>query len=80
VSVVEDLIAVGTGLDLLEREVLPAEVGRDPQSTGAPVLAVVRGGQTLPYDHPECTVLQPGDRLVYVASNAGTPGAVPPHQ
>jgi hypothetical protein len=36
---------------------------------------------TLPYDHPECTVLQPGDRLVYVASNdAGTPGAVPPHQ
>ena len=80
VAVVEDLIAVGTGLDLLEREVTPAEVGGDPQSTGAPVLAVVRGGVTLPYDHPECTVLQPGDRLVYVGSNAGTPGAVPPHQ
>jgi voltage-gated potassium channel len=81
VAVVEDLIAVGTGLDLLEREVTPAEVGRDPQSTGAPVLAVVRAGLTLPYDHPECTVLQPGDRLVYVASNnAGTPEAVPPHQ
>jgi hypothetical protein len=44
------------------------------------VLAVVRGGVTLPYDHSEGTVLQPGDRLVYVASSAGTPGAVPPHQ
>src|SRR3954447_7482633 len=48
VAVVEDLIAVGSGLDLLEREVAPDEVGRDPQSTGAPVLAVVRGGATLP--------------------------------
>ena len=45
VAVVEDLIAVGTGLDLLERDVTPDEVGRDPQSTGAPVLAVVRGGR-----------------------------------
>jgi voltage-gated potassium channel len=80
VAVVEDLIAVGTGLDLLEREVTAAEVGREPQSTGAPVLAVVRGGRTLPYDHAECAVLQAGDRLVYVASNGGTPGVVPPHQ
>ena len=30
VSVVENLIAVNTGLDLLEREVVPDEVGRDP--------------------------------------------------
>ena len=80
VSVVEDLIAVGTGLDLLEREITPDEVGRQPQSTGAPVLAVVRDGRTLAYDNAECATLQAGDRLVYVGSNGGAGGVVPPHR
>ena len=80
VSVVEDLIAVGTGLDLLEREITPEEVGRQPQSTGAPVLAVVRDGRTLAYDNAECATLQAGDRLVYVGSNGGAGGVVPPHR
>ena len=80
VSVVEDLIAVGTGLDLLEREITPEEVGRQPQSTGAPVLAVVRDGRTLAYDNAECATLQAGDRLVYVGSNGGAGAVVPPHR
>lgn len=71
VAVVEDLIAVGTGLDLLEREVTPDEVGRSPMAGGVPVLAVVRGGRTLAYDDPACTVLQAADRIVYVGSSAG---------
>ncbi len=77
VAVVEDLIAVGTGLDLLERDIRPDEVGRSPQSTGSPVLAVVRGSQTLAYDNVECQVLQAGDRIVYVTSNGGGAGVVP---
>ena len=67
VEVVEDLIAYGRGLDLLEREVRPDEVGSAPQVTGAPVLAVVRGKTTLPYDDPQAATLQAGDRIIYVA-------------
>jgi len=68
VSVVEDLIAVGSGLDLRERVIAADEVGRDPQGTGAPVVAVVRDGRTLPYDDAACATLRAGDRVIYVAS------------
>jgi voltage-gated potassium channel len=80
VAVVEDLIAVGSGLDLLERDVATTEIGQHPQSIGAPVLAVVRDGRTLAYDNAECAELRTGDRLVYVASNGGTTGVAPPHR
>jgi voltage-gated potassium channel len=72
VAVIEDLLAYGSGLDLVEREVRPEEVGRSPQATGAPVLAVVRGDRTLDYDDPEAAVLQRGDRLIYVAKAGRT--------
>ena len=68
VRVVEDLIAHGKGLDLLERDVRPEEVGSAPQTTGAPVLAVVRGGKTLPYNDPAAAELFAGDRLIYVSA------------
>jgi voltage-gated potassium channel len=80
VAVVEDLIAVGSGLDLLEREVTPEEVGQPPLSAGAPVLAVVRGSRTLAFDNEECAILQAGDRIVYVRGSGGTGGVVPPRQ
>jgi voltage-gated potassium channel len=80
VAVVEDLIAVGTGLDLMERAVTPEEAGRPPQSLGVPVLAVVRDGRTLAYDNVECETLRAGDRIVYVGSSGGRYGEVPPHQ
>ena len=78
VAVVEDLIAVGSGLDLLERDVTPDEVGRAPLASGVPVLAVVRDGRTLAYDHPACASLRAGDRIVYVGSNGGAAGKVAP--
>ncbi len=80
VAVVEDLIAVGTGLDLLERDIADDEVGKPPLATGVPVLAVVRGDRTLAYDHVECAVLQAGDRIVYVGTNGSGHEVVPPHQ
>jgi voltage-gated potassium channel len=70
VEVVEDMIAYGRGLDLVEREVRPEEVGSGPQTTGAPVLAVVRAGRTLPYDDPQVAELRAGDRLIYVMGPA----------
>ncbi|HEX7187933.1 MAG TPA: NAD(P)-binding protein, partial [Actinomycetes bacterium] len=68
VSVVEDLIAFGHGLDLVERDVTPDEVGSDPRAIPTPVLAVVRDGRNHPYDDPEVAQLQAGDRLIYVSS------------
>ena len=68
VRVVEDLIAHGKGLDLLERDVEPDEVGEGIRVTGVPVLAVIRNGKTLPYDDPDCAELRSGDRLIYVAT------------
>jgi voltage-gated potassium channel len=68
VALVEDLIAFGQGLDLVERAVRPEEVGGSPRAVDTPVLAVVRGGRNRPYDDPEVAQLQPGDRLIYVSS------------
>ena len=68
VRVVEDLIAHGKGLDLLERDVGEDEVGSGVQVAGVPVLAVIRNGKTMPYDDPDCAQLQSGDRLIYVST------------
>ena len=68
VALVEDLIAFGHGLDLVERDVLPEEVGASPRSVATPVLAVVRQGRNRPYDDPQVAELQAGDRLIYVYS------------
>lgn len=68
VALVEDLIAFGHGLDLVERDVLPEEVGASPRSVPTPVLAVVRQSRNLPYDDPQVAELQAGDRLIYVSS------------
>ncbi|TDC17709.1 potassium channel family protein [Actinomadura bangladeshensis] len=68
-EVIEDLLEQGSGLDLVSREVLAEEVGGSLGAVRQPVLAVVRDGRTLPFDHPECTVLEAGDRLIVVRSS-----------
>ena len=68
VALVEDLIAFGHGLDLVERDVAPHEVGTDPRAVSTPVLAVVRDGRNHPYDDPAVVRLVTGDRLIYVSS------------
>ncbi len=68
VALVEDLIAFGHGLDLVEREIRPEESGSSPQSLPMPVLAVVRDGSNVPYDEPDVAQLRTGDRIIYVSS------------
>jgi voltage-gated potassium channel len=68
VELVEDMIAFGHGLDLVEREVTPEEVGRSPQSLGAPVLAVVRDGRRQPFDDPSVAQLREGDRVICIST------------
>jgi len=73
VQVLEDLLSVGEGLDLTERELDPGEAGRplaEVPST-APVIAVVRGDAVLRFDDPRAAELQAGDRLVCLSSGAG---------
>jgi voltage-gated potassium channel Kch len=68
-EVVEDLIEQGSGLDLIERAIGTEEIGESVHAVREPVLAVVRDGRTLPYDHRECERLRAGDRLVVVKSS-----------
>ena len=69
VSVLEDLLIVGTGIDLAERVIGPAEAGpRSAVTDRRPMLGVLRGERLISFDDPEAEVLQEGDRLVVAES------------
>ena len=70
VEVLEDLMTIGSGMDITQREVEPDEVGRAPNDVrDAPVVAVVRGEETLRFDDPRARALQAGDLIVCLCSN-----------
>jgi voltage-gated potassium channel len=66
VSVIEDLLAFGHGLDLLDRQIRPDEVGLAIRDINVPIVAVVRGARVLHYDDADATRLESGDRVIYV--------------
>ncbi|RFU37938.1 Ion channel protein [Actinomadura logoneensis] len=74
-AVMEDLLQRGSGLDLVEREVRPEEVGGPAGAVAQPVVAVVRDDRTLPYDAPACGTLRAGDRLIVARSTEPDPHA-----
>jgi voltage-gated potassium channel len=66
VEVLEDLLNVGSGLDLVEREV-PAEAdGRALEDfhPAKPVIAVVRDGHVLRFDDERVATVRRGDRVI----------------
>jgi voltage-gated potassium channel len=63
-AVVTDLLHTAQGLALEERAVTEAEVGLAVDEVAGMVLAVVRDGALLRYDHPACTELRADDRLL----------------
>nr|WP_275586382.1 potassium channel family protein [Geodermatophilus normandii] len=69
VSVVEDLVTGGQGLDLSQRTVRSGEVGLGPRDLRDVVLSVTRGGRTLRFDDPLIGTLQSEDVLVVVRSH-----------
>lgn len=75
VEVLEDLLSVGQGLDIVERPVPDEDAGRplSELAAGAPVVAVVRGDELLRFDDPRAERLERGDRLVCLCSNVGAP-------
>ncbi len=70
VEVLEDLLSVGTGIDLVEREIGPSETGVRLAALAAaePVVAVVRGEHVLRFDDERVAELQEGDRVICLAS------------
>lgn len=76
--VMEDLIQQGSGLDIVERPVVKAEVGKGVRETDDLVVSVVRGHRVLGYDDPAIGKLQLTDRLITIVRV--TPGTrVAPH-
>ncbi len=71
IQVLEDLIGVGEGLDIVERDVPDAMVGRPLQEVegDAPVLAVIRDGGILHFDDERAATVEAGDRVVCLCSN-----------
>ncbi|MFC6065028.1 potassium channel family protein [Streptomyces ochraceiscleroticus] len=65
-TVMEDLIQQGSGLDLIERPVVKAEVGKSVRDTGDLVVSVLRGHRLLAYDDPAASPLQHADRLITI--------------
>lgn len=64
--VMEDLIQQGSGLDIVERTVIKAEVGKGVRETDDLVVSVVRGHRVLGYDDPAVGTLQLTDRLITI--------------
>ena len=72
VEVLEDLLTVGQGLDILERTVEQEEVGPIAElRTGEPIVAVIRDERLMRFDDPAAQELQAGDRLVCLSSRPG---------
>lgn len=73
VEVLEDLLSVGSGIDLIERRVGPAEAGMEAAAlaTAEPIVAVVRGEQLLRFDDERVATLQEGDRLICLSPAKG---------
>ena len=70
--VVADLLNRGRGLDLTERAVDAAEVGRPARDAAGAVIAVLRGERLLAVGDPDAARLQPGDQLILIASDGRT--------
>jgi voltage-gated potassium channel len=71
VEIIEDLLSLGEGLDIIQREVGPEDAGpiearRDP----GPVLAIVRGGELIRFDDERAQTVVAGDRIIAVRSHA----------
>jgi voltage-gated potassium channel len=71
-EVLEDLLSVGEGLDIVERPVGPGDAGRLEHVQGsALVVAVIRDGELLRFDDPGAQQVREGDRLVCLCSMSG---------
>ena len=72
-KVLEDLLSVGEGLYIVQKEVEAEDIGplSEVRAPG-PVVAVLRGRELLRFDDERASMLQRGDRLVTLLSHTGS--------
>lgn len=71
-EVMEDLLTVGEGLDIAERQVGPDEAGPSPsRARGAIMLAIVRDGELIRFDDERAAELREGDRVLELFTHRG---------
>ena len=69
-EVLEDLLSVGSGLDIVKRPITDEEVGPLMHlHSRNPVLAVARDGELMRFDDPRASELKPGDHVVILISH-----------
>ena len=69
-EVLEDLLSVGSGLDIVKRPITEEEVGPLVHlHSRNPVLAVARDGELMRFDDPRASELQRGDHVVMLISH-----------
>jgi voltage-gated potassium channel len=78
VSVLDDLLRVGTGIELIEREVGPDDVVGLEDRRHEQVILVIRDGDSMLWNDPRAEPLQPGDRLVELTTAPPAAAEVPP--
>lgn len=70
-EMMEDLLSPDEGFSIAERLVREEEVGGNPRVLEDVVLGVVRSGELYRIDSVEAETIEPGDRILFVRSNAG---------
>ncbi|HEU4905362.1 MAG TPA: potassium channel family protein [Solirubrobacterales bacterium] len=69
-EVMEDLLTVGEGLDIGERQIGAGEAGPSPsRATAGIMLAVVRDGEVIRFDDERAAELREGDRVLELFSH-----------
>jgi voltage-gated potassium channel len=72
VGVLDDLLNVGRGIELVEHELGPGE-GTSLDDRHEQVILVIRGGESMLWNDPRAEPLRPGDRLVEITTAPTTP-------
>ena len=74
VSVIDDLLTVGQGIELVEHELGPGE-GTSLDERHEQVILVIRDGESLLWNDPRVEPLRPGDRLVEITTASAAAAA-----
>jgi len=70
-AVLEDLLTLGEGLDIVQHAVSPEDAGPIEELHGeGPVVAVIRNGSMLRFDDERAALVEPGDLLIRVQAAA----------
>jgi voltage-gated potassium channel len=77
-TVLEDLLVGGEGLDLVEHRVDRTGLSFFDVAGTAPVIAVVRGRESLRFDDPRVQRLEEGDHLICLCADGEADSGTPP--